>query len=107
MICPSDPARLRLLSYTLNGMYLGYAQDKIASPADKIFMVDECSVSDYVFVYYTAGNYGFHSLAEPGNFVHRHGLNCLYADGHAKWMNEQDWPLGPGDPRFMADFGIK
>jgi prepilin-type processing-associated H-X9-DG protein len=117
MVCAADPDRDTFLasgraegrhmglSYALNGLFLGVAQDEIVDPKDKIFMIDECSISDFVFLTYTAPAYNEHRLAEPGNFMHFHGLNCLYADGHAKWMSEKDWPETPASPGFWR-FGV-
>ena len=99
--CFRDPHReQRKLSYTLNGLLLGQKADQIVDSAGKVLEIDEGSVSDYVFLKYTAGQYTFHELAEPGNFNHFHGQNWLYADGHMKWRSAADWPTGPDDPRF-------
>jgi hypothetical protein len=113
LICPSDPAlsyhdphRVQRLSYALNGLFLGVRQDKIAAPKDKITLADECSVRDFVFLRESAGQYVMDHFAEPANFVHFHGQNCLYLDGHAKWMSKADWPQGPGDREFWR-FGVK
>jgi prepilin-type processing-associated H-X9-DG protein len=82
-------------SYTFNGLFLGLAQDKIVAPAEKIVLIDECSATDFVFLSYTAPAYHEHALAEPANFPHAHGLNCLYMDGHAMWMPKTLWPETP------------
>jgi prepilin-type N-terminal cleavage/methylation domain-containing protein/prepilin-type processing-associated H-X9-DG protein len=111
LVCPSDPDRLTQLSYTVNGMFLGYPQDQILSPATKIMLVDQCTVRDFIFVYYSGANYTTSAgglwattgnpsypqtcgggFGEPNNMVHSSGLNCLYCDGHAKWLNETAWP---------------
>jgi prepilin-type processing-associated H-X9-DG protein len=94
LVCPGDPARERKLSYTLNGLFLGKRQDLIIAPATKVMEVDQCSVSDYVFLKYTAGQYLMDEFARPGNFAHFRGLNCLFADGHVKWYAREWWPLG-------------
>jgi prepilin-type N-terminal cleavage/methylation domain-containing protein/prepilin-type processing-associated H-X9-DG protein len=112
LVCPSDPDRLTMLSYTVNGMFLGYPQDQILSPATKVMMVDQCTVRDFVFVsmiaatglynqscntaWATSGGPSYPTVCgggfgEPNNMVHNSGLNALYCDGHAKWMNEQAW----------------
>ena len=62
-------------------------------------MICQCSIGDFTFVKPTlnaAGEYAgaWSTLAEPGNFVHQHGLNCLYLDGHAKWVSKGEWPVG-------------
>jgi prepilin-type processing-associated H-X9-DG protein len=123
LVCPSDPARGRKLSYTWNGLLLGQPEGRIASPAVKILLIDQCSVTDFVFLSYTAPNYyqsggarwtPYGGLAEPDNFVHNSGLNCLFVDGHVKWLNasflepdlhENVWPVGPTDPHF-GWFGV-
>jgi len=104
MACPSDPRRSgrgHWLSYTWNELFAGYPQDKIAQPRTKIIMICQGSVTDFTFVKPTlnaAGQYdgAWSTLAEPGNFVHQHGVNCLYLDGHAAWVSKADWP--PGGP---------
>jgi prepilin-type N-terminal cleavage/methylation domain-containing protein/prepilin-type processing-associated H-X9-DG protein len=115
LVCPSDPARTRMLSYLCNGIFLGYPQDQIVAPASKIMMVDKCTVTDFVFLSYTSPNYyqsggalwtSFGGCAEPANFVHNSGLNCLYCDGHAKWLNENIWPQFPTTTTFAQYFGI-
>ena len=99
MQCPADPHNIRNLSNTWNELFAGCRQDKILAPARKIVMIDQCSVEDFTFVRPTitvAPDYdgAWATLAEPGNFVHMHGLNCLYVDGHAKWLSHDLWPLG-------------
>ena len=89
-----------LLSYTLNGLFLGEPIQKIVAPEQKILLIDECSVWDYVFLRYTAPNYVMDRLAEPWNFRHGQGLNCLYVDGHVKWLRETDWPETPEAKNF-------
>jgi prepilin-type processing-associated H-X9-DG protein len=104
--CPADPRYLGDRrwgplsskrtgpSHSFNGLFLGVPVDRIAEPANKIIVIDECSITDFVFLKYTAPNYDLHALSEPANFVHDHGLNCLYVDGHAKWLSKDLWPLG-------------
>jgi prepilin-type N-terminal cleavage/methylation domain-containing protein/prepilin-type processing-associated H-X9-DG protein len=99
LICPSDPTRPTLLSYTVNGLFLGYPQDAIVTPATKIMMVDQCTATDFDFVETAAAApwyaYPIGTFAEPYNFVHNSGLNALYCDGHAKWINKTLWPTAP------------
>jgi prepilin-type processing-associated H-X9-DG protein len=90
----------RGISHTFNGPFLGERQDEIPSPATKIIVIDECSVTDFVFLTYTAGTYSEHHLAEPANFVHTHGLNALYVDGHVQWMPQTAWPETPSSANF-------
>ena len=109
LACPCDPVRPltpsatphghTTLSYTWNELFAGYPQDKIAEPKSKILMICQGSVGDFTFVkpaLNALGQYAgaWSTLAEPGNFVHQHGLNCLYLDGHAKWIAKDEWPVG-------------
>ena len=109
LVCPSDPVRTRLLSYTCNGIFLGYPQDQIMAPASKVMMVDQCTVTDFDFVEWSSPNYYFPigTFAEPGNFVHNSGLNALYCDGHAKWINMNLWPLDSTSPNFIDWFHVE
>jgi prepilin-type N-terminal cleavage/methylation domain-containing protein/prepilin-type processing-associated H-X9-DG protein len=109
LVCPSDPARTRLLSYTCNGIFLGYPQDQIIAPATKIMMVDQCTVVDFTFIEYNtrvANTYSFPigTFTEPANMVHNTGLNALYCDGHAKWINANLWPRETSSANFTAWF---
>jgi len=97
--CPSDPAKIRNLSYTWNEVFANYPQDQILEPANKVMMICQCTVSDFTFVrnsITSAPNYDgtWAGYTEPPNYVHNSGLNMLYVDGHAKWLNKQLWPLG-------------
>ena len=110
LVCPSDPARTRLLSYTCNGIFLGYPQDQIIAPATKIMMVDQCSVGDFTFVEYSGSPlvyWNFGTWAEPANFVHNTGLNALYCDGHAKWINANLWPTQTSSANFLNWFRVQ
>jgi prepilin-type processing-associated H-X9-DG protein len=95
-------------SFTFNGPFLGGRQDQIPVPTTKIIVIDECSVTDFVFLTYTAGVYSEHHLAEPANFVHSHGLNALYVDGHVQWMPKTAWPETPSSANFgWLEWGAK
>ena len=103
--CPNDPEApyfepTRLFSYTLNGAFLGLPEDQIADPGSKVLLVDECTVADYVFAKYLGSQYSLDAFAEPHNFVHGHGVNCLYVDGHVKWLRDLSWPKAAGGRGF-------
>ncbi|NLO73165.1 MAG: prepilin-type N-terminal cleavage/methylation domain-containing protein [candidate division WS1 bacterium] len=94
--CPSDPAKTRNLSYTWNELFANCPQDQIMMPANKIIMIDQCSITDFTFIRWDAGEAEYlgswTSFLEPANYVHNSGLNCLYVDGHAKWLSKNLWP---------------
>jgi prepilin-type N-terminal cleavage/methylation domain-containing protein/prepilin-type processing-associated H-X9-DG protein len=130
LVCPADPTPRRKLSYTCNGLIIGggggpvhYAEADLVSPSSKILVIDQCSVTDIVFVWSAGGAYyqsnlvvrvpwtvGTGSanwgggLAESANLVHNSGLNCLYCDGHVKWLSEGAWPAAPTAANFLAWF---
>src|ERR1039457_3692191 len=89
LVCPSDPARTRLLSYVCNGIFLGYPQDQIVAPASKIMMIDKCTVTDFVFISYTSPNY--------------------YQSGGALWTVTMTAPTvfggGLGEPQNFVQIG--
>jgi len=102
--CPSDPHGKRALSYTWNEIFAKYKEDQIVDIANKVLMIDQCTIDDFTFVQWnsvTALQYtgeivavGQSTMTEPDHFVHNSGLNCLFVDSHAKWVNKISWPLG-------------
>ena len=103
--CPSDPAKIRNLSYSWNEVFANYPQDQIMEPANKVMMVCEASITDFTFIQTTlsGSNYtgSWQNWTDTANYVHNSGVNMLYCDGHAKWLNKNLWPLG-GAPTLIG-----
>jgi prepilin-type N-terminal cleavage/methylation domain-containing protein/prepilin-type processing-associated H-X9-DG protein len=96
--CPSDPSKIRNLSYTWNEIFANYPQDQIMEPANKVMMICQATVTDFTFIHASASQYvgAWSGLIDTANYVHNSGINMLYCDGHAKWLNKNLWPLSNG-----------
>ena len=116
--CPSDPSKIRNLSYTWNEIFANYPQDQILEPANKVMMICQATVADFTFARNSISSGTLYDGiwssmmtspvgGEPNYFVHNSGLNMLYCDGHAKWLNKQLWPLGGAITPGNMNSGMK
>ena len=82
-------------SYGLNGSGVGYSGislGQINDPAGTIALAESYNVHKYTYLYHVENVGALYTQRSSTNVAgapapHNDGENCLFGDGHVKWMN--------------------
>jgi len=95
-------------AYGLNGSGVGYsgiALGKINSPAETIPLAESYNVHKYTYLYNVINVGALYTQQSSTNVAgapapHNDGENCLFGDGHVKWLSTQE--LGQPSTKYWA-----